>query len=48
MVQCEIQLLQDELNNMIDSEYDYAKIYEVSVKLDLLIVKYYNELPRER
>lgn len=44
MAQCEIQLLQDKLNNMIDSEDDYAKIYEISIKLDLLIVQYYDKL----
>ncbi|HHX18807.1 MAG TPA: Spo0E family sporulation regulatory protein-aspartic acid phosphatase [Clostridium sp.] len=44
MAQREIRLLQDKLNDMIDCGDDYAKIYEMSVKLDLLIVKYYNEL----
>ncbi|MDQ2086887.1 Spo0E family sporulation regulatory protein-aspartic acid phosphatase [Herbivorax sp. ANBcel31] len=44
MTQAEIQLLQDKLNNMIDSEDDYTKIYEMSLKLDSLIVRYYNEL----
>lgn len=43
MAQSEIKLLQDKLNSMIDCEDDYAKIYEMSVKLDLLIVQYYNE-----
>ncbi|NLI56971.1 MAG: Spo0E family sporulation regulatory protein-aspartic acid phosphatase [Clostridium sp.] len=44
MAQSEIRLLQDKLNSMIDCGDDYAKIYEMSVKLDLLIAKYYNEL----
>ncbi|AUG58021.1 Spo0E family sporulation regulatory protein-aspartic acid phosphatase [Acetivibrio saccincola] len=43
MVQSEIRLLQDKLNSMIDCEDDYAKIYEMSVQLDLLIAKYYDE-----
>ncbi|HHV29590.1 aspartyl-phosphate phosphatase Spo0E family protein [Acetivibrio mesophilus] len=43
-MQFKIQDLQSELNNMIDNGDDYSKIYELSVKLDMLIVQYYNEL----
>ena len=39
-----IQALQTKLNHMIDKDADFSKIYELSVKLDLLIVQYYNEL----
>ena len=39
-----IQELQWELNNMIDNDDDFNKIYKTSVELDLLIVQYYNEI----
>jgi len=43
-MQLKIQDLQSQLNDMIDNGDDYSKIYELSVKLDMLIVQYYNEL----
>lgn len=39
-----IQELQWELNNMIDNDDDFNKIYKTSVELDSLIVQYYNEI----
>ncbi|TYQ13052.1 UNVERIFIED_CONTAM: Spo0E like sporulation regulatory protein [Acetivibrio alkalicellulosi] len=47
MNQTIIRVMQDKLNNMIDSGDDYTKIYEMSVKLDSLIVQYYNEILKE-
>ncbi|NLP14017.1 MAG: Spo0E family sporulation regulatory protein-aspartic acid phosphatase [Clostridium sp.] len=43
MNQLKIQDLQTQLNRLIDKGDDYSKIYELSVKLDMLIVQYYNE-----
>lgn len=43
MNQSKIQDLQTQLNHLIDKGDDYSKIYELSVKLDMLIVQYYNE-----
>jgi len=43
MNQLKIQDLQTQLNHLIDKGDDFSKIYELSVKLDMLIVQYYNE-----
>lgn len=43
MNQLKIQDLQTQLNHLIDKGGDYSQIYELSVKLDMLIVQYYNE-----
>lgn len=43
MKQLKIQDLQMQLNNMIDRGADTAKIYELSIRLDALIVEYYNK-----
>lgn len=37
----EIANLQYELNAMVRGEYDFKSVYEVSLKLDELIVGYY-------
>ena len=43
MIETDIQNLQNELNRLIDEGVNLSELYELSVKLDLLIVKYYNE-----
>lgn len=48
MNQLKIQALQTKLNHMIDKGDDFSKIYELSVKLDLLIVQYYNEVLKQK
>ena len=40
----EINKLREKLNESIDKNEDYEKIYELSIELDNLIAKYYNEL----
>ena len=42
MIETKIQVLQDELNNMIDKGVSFEDIYELSVKLDELILQYYH------
>ncbi len=44
MYKQKIQKLQCELNNMIDNNDDYSKIYKTSIELDSLIVEYYNNV----
>ena len=47
----EIESVKTELNRLIDTDAGFNKVYETSVKLDKLIVKYHNEnnrLPRYR
>ena len=41
MLNDEICKLRDELNKSIETDQDYETIYELSVKLDKLIEKYY-------
>ena len=41
MLNDEICKLRDELNKSIEQGKDYEKIYELSVELDKLIVKFY-------
>ena len=41
MLNDEICKLRDELNKSIEEEKDYEKIYEISVKLDELISRFY-------
>ena len=48
MNEMKIQELQYELNNMIDNNADYNKIYKTSVELDSLIVEYYNEILKSK
>ncbi|MCX7921317.1 MAG: aspartyl-phosphate phosphatase Spo0E family protein [Clostridia bacterium] len=43
MIEAEIETLKCQLNNAIDRGFDYAEIYELSVRLDKLIVQYYIE-----
>ncbi|HEX3030165.1 MAG TPA: Spo0E family sporulation regulatory protein-aspartic acid phosphatase [Clostridia bacterium] len=43
MIEVQIRELQKELNLLIDQDADYAHIYEVSVRLDHLIARYYYE-----
>ena len=43
MLNDEICKLRDELNNSIEKGKDYSIIYKLSVKLDELIAKYYEE-----
>lgn len=35
--------MRDKLNKSIEKNVDYAIIYKISVELDILIAKYYNE-----
>jgi hypothetical protein len=41
MLESEIKNLREKLDTMIDKKADYSLIYETSVQLDRLIVKYY-------
>ncbi|MCX8130121.1 MAG: aspartyl-phosphate phosphatase Spo0E family protein [Clostridia bacterium] len=43
MVEVQIEALQNELNHLIDRGYNFTEVYELSVKLDKLILQYYNE-----
>ena len=43
MVEVEIRELQKELNRLIDQGTNLAELYELSVRLDSLIVKFYSE-----
>jgi hypothetical protein len=43
MVKSEIESMKKELNRLIDSEAGFNKVYEISVRLDRLIVRYYTE-----
>lgn len=47
MLNDEICKKRDELNNSIENNDDYDKIYKLSVELDELIARYYMELPQE-
>lgn len=43
MLNDEICKLRDKLNKSIEENADYEEIYKISVELDELIAKYYNE-----
>lgn len=43
MLNEEICKVRDKLNKSIEKNLDYAIIYKISVELDILIAKYYNE-----
>ena len=43
MLNEEICKLRDELNKSIEEGQDYSVIYELSVKLDKLIAKFYSQ-----
>lgn len=43
MLNEEICKVRDKLNKSIEKNVDYAIIYKISVELDILIAKYYNE-----
>lgn len=47
MLNDEICKKRDELNKSIEIGEEYSKIYKLSVELDELIAKYYNDIPRE-
>lgn len=44
MVKEEINKLRKELENSIEKNDDYEKIYKISTVLDELIIKYYKEI----
>ncbi len=48
MLNDEICNKRDELNKSIELGDEYSKIYKLSVELDELISKYYNEQMQER
>ena len=41
MLKAEIDALRKELDGLIDRGADYGSIYEASVRLDMLILRYY-------
>lgn len=43
MLNEEICKVRDKLNKSIEKNVDYEIIYKISVELDILIAKYYNE-----
>lgn len=43
MLNEEICKVRDKLNKSIEKNVDYTIIYKISVELDILIAKYYNE-----
>lgn len=43
MLNEEICKVRDKLNKSIEKNVDYEVIYKISVELDVLIAKYYNE-----
>lgn len=48
MLNDEICSKRDELNKSIEQNDEYSKIYRLSVELDELIAKYYNEQMQKR
>ncbi len=48
MLNDEICKLRDKLNKSIEKGEDYSVIYELSVQLDELIAKYYNDLKNNK
>ncbi len=47
MLKSEIEVLQKLLNDKISKQDDYMEIYELSTKLDILIVDYYKKIKLE-
>ena len=43
-IESEIEKLKMKLYGLLDSNGDFAEVYELSVKLDKLIVKYYSNI----
>ena len=43
MLNEEICKMRDRLNKSIEKNLDYSIIYKISVELDILIARYYNE-----
>lgn len=43
MIENEIDFLRQQLHILIDKEADFKEIYNLSVKLDELILKFYRE-----
>lgn len=48
MVDKQIRVLQNELNRMVDKNEDYQRIYELSTRLDELIVKHYRNNAKDK
>lgn len=48
MIESEIERLKVKLYSLLDSNVDFAEIYELSVRLDKLIVEYYSSIYSER
>ena len=48
MLNKQILKLREELNNSIINGADYEQIYKLSIELDELIMKYYNEKVENR
>lgn len=48
MLNEEICKLRDKLNRSIENNEDYSIIYQLSVELDELIAKYYNDLKKSK
>ena len=48
MLNEDICKLRDKLNKSIESGEDYATIYKLSVELDELIAKYYNNMEKNK
>jgi hypothetical protein len=44
MIKMQIEELREKLYKLLDSNVDFDEVYKVSVKLDELIVRYYNEV----
>ncbi len=47
VLKSEIEVLQKLLNDKISKQEDYKEIYELSTKLDILIVDYYKKIKLE-
>ena len=43
MLEEQIEYLKSELNHLIGKGYNFSEVYEISLKLDKLILQYYNE-----
>lgn len=43
MVEMQIEALQSELNHLIDKGYNLSEVYDLSLKLDQLILQYYSQ-----
>lgn len=47
MIEAQIEDLKKQLNSLVKMDADYAEIYDLSVKLDKLIVLYYVKKSRK-